>query len=183
MTFRPHHHPGHLYFVTATLRDWKNVFTHARYANIVLESLRWHRTEGRWRLFAYVLMPSHLHAVVQPLGDYTISGVIQSFGSYTAHRLLEEMRGAQDLDLLRHFAGRRDDDTEKRHQVWHQIQAKNVFTAEFLREKVEYIHNNPMAKQWQLAASRSGYPYSSACYYDEGRVPIVEVDDVRELMW
>jgi hypothetical protein len=51
---------------------------------------------------------------------------------------------------------------------------------EFLREKLDYIHNNPIAKKWNLAADRAAYTYSSACYYDGGIEPLVPVDDVRE---
>jgi len=183
MTFRPRHHPGHLYFITATIRNWHHVFNHPPHATIILDSLQWHRVEQRWHLFAFVLMPNHLHAIVQPIGSHTISSTLQSFGSFTAHRLLEAAHDTNDARLLNSFAGRQDQDHAKQHQVWQPIQAKNIFTPEFLLEKLEYLHNNPVAKQWQLAGSRSEYPYSSACYYDEGRPPIIEVDDVRKFVW
>lgn len=60
------------------------------------------------------------------------------------------------------------------------MQAKNIYTPAFLREKFEYIHNNPVAKKWQLAEQRDAYAYSSACFYDRGVEPIVAVDDVRQ---
>jgi hypothetical protein len=50
----------------------------------------------------------------------------------------------------------------------------------FLREKLEYVHNNPLAKHWCLVDARSDYAYSSACFYDEGLEPVAKVDDVRE---
>jgi hypothetical protein len=117
------------------------------------------------------------------IGTHTVSSVAQSFGSFTAHRLLEAAHHASDVHLLNTFAGRQDQDHTKEHQVWQPIQAKNIFTPEFLLEKLEYLHINPVAKQWQLATTRSEYPYSSACYYDAGRPPIVEVDDIRKFIW
>ena len=86
----------------------------------------------------------------------------------------------QRHDLLADFARRWDKDASKQHQVWLPIQAKNVYSVEFLREKVEYTHNNPVAKRWCLVADRADYAYSSACFYDRGLAPAVEVDDVRE---
>lgn len=182
MTFRPHHDPSHLYFITATVLGWRQVFVDPANESIVLESLDWHRRNGRWLLYAYVLMPNHLHAVIKPHEGQTMSTVLQSFGSYTAHALLARFReeGRNDLDLF--FARREDRDATKESQFWRRIQAKNVYSPEFLREKVEYIHSNPVMKHWHLVGDRADYPYSSACYYDLGLVPGVEVDDVRWLL-
>ena len=59
---------------------------------------------------------------------------------------------------------------------------RNIFNEEVLRETVEYIHNNPCDKNWNLVRDRSDYPYSSACFYDRGVMPLIEIDDVRELL-
>lgn len=180
VTFKPHHDPSHLYFVTATLLHWQPLFTEPTYARIVLDSLDWHRRNGRWALYPYVLMPNHLHAILMPLGDATISAVLQSFGSYTGHAILARLQEEERGDVLALFAQRQSRDAGKRHQVWYPIQAKNVFSPEFLRQKLEYIHGNPVAKVWRLADVPAEYVYSSACFYDAGTRPIVEVDDVRE---
>jgi REP element-mobilizing transposase RayT len=180
MTFKPVHDPSHLYFVTATVLGWEQLFTKPAYAYIVLNSLNWHRLHGRWMLFAYVIMPNHVHAILKPCDGHTISSVLQSFGSFTAHDILAQMREEGRVDLLAFFEQRVDRDPRKRHQIWQPIQAKNVMTAPFLREKLEYIHNNPVAKRWCLADDRAGYVYSSACLYDRGITPLVAVDDVRE---
>jgi hypothetical protein len=180
MSFKPIHDPTHLYFVTATVLDWHQLFIEPEYAGIVLDSLDWHRRNGRWSLYAYVLMPHHLHAVVKPGEARTISDVLQSFGSFTAHTILARLESEQRHDLLAAIAERQDKDASKQHQVWLPIQAKNVYSVEFLREKVEYTHNHPVAKGWRLVVDRADYVYSSACYYDRGQAPIVEVDDVRE---
>jgi len=62
------------------------------------------------------------------------------------------------------------------------VQAKNIYTEKFLAQKMEYIHQNPVAKEWNLVQDRASYIYSSACFYDDDRQPIVEIDDVRELL-
>ena len=178
-TFSPHQDPTHLYFVTATILGWKQLFTRSAYADIVLDSLNWHRQNGHWALYAYVLMPNHLHTIIKPLQDRTISKVLQSFGSFTAHALLARLQSDGSGSLLAFFARRQNRDASKKHQIWQPIQAKNVYSAEFLGEKLEYIHNNPVAKHWHLVGDRADYPYSSACFYDRGVVPVVEVDDVR----
>jgi hypothetical protein len=46
--------------------------------------------------------------------------------------------------------------------------------------KMEYIHQNPVAKDWRLVEDRAEYIYSSAGYYDCGRKPIIEITDINE---
>ena len=180
MTFQPHHDPSHLYFITATILGWRRIFTEPTYARIILDSLDWHRRHNRWSLYAYVLMPNHLHAIVKPEGAQTISTTLQSFGSFTAHAILKQLRTEERRELLAFFVRRQDKDASKQHQVWQQIQAKNIYSLPFLREKLEYTHNNPIAKHWHLVQDRADYAYSSACFYDRGTVPVVEIDDIRE---
>ena len=62
------------------------------------------------------------------------------------------------------------------------MQAKNIYTEKFLLQKMEYIHQNPVAKEWNLVQERADYKYSSACFYDEDKQPIIEIDDIREYL-
>ena len=181
MTFKPLHIPQHLYFITATITGWKHLFIEATYADIVLDSLMWLREHDRWFLYAFVLMPSHLHAMIRPRGEHTISTVFQNFGSFTAHRILKQLRRDRRDDLLASFR-KAQTHPQKTHRIWEPIEAKNVYTPQFLIEKLEYIHNNPINKGWELAADRADYRCSSACFYDRGEVPVIEIDDVLELL-
>jgi putative transposase len=180
MTFDSIHLPDHLYFVTASTCGWKPLFSETEYANIVLDSLAWLRREKRMSLFAFVLMPTHLHTIALPNGR-TIGELLQSFGSFTAHVILHKLREDNRKDLLEFFhAYRRDKSLE--HSIWQDIQAKNIYTGEFLAQKMEYIHQNPVSKNWKLVQDRANYKYSSACFYDEDRQPIIDIDDIRELL-
>lgn len=178
MTFPSLHDPAHLYFVTASICGWKHLFIDRKYAEVVLESLRWMQNQNRIILFAFVLMPSHLHAILKPESG-TIGDIVQQFGSHTAHSILERLRADARQDLLDFFHKERRDPRHQ-HSIWQDIQAKNIYSAEFLFQKIEYIHNNPVDKIWQLAADRADYAYSSAGYYDRGTSPVIEVTDARE---
>lgn len=180
MTFDSRHDPTHLYFVTATVIQWKHLFAETVHANIVLHSLDWLRRNGRLLLFAFVLMPSHLHAIIKPQGC-PVDSVIQDFGSFTAHELLKRLRTDGHDDLLQVFHAERRDSIHQ-HSIWQDIQAKNVYSVAFLHEKIDYIHNNPIDKQWHLASSRAAYRYSSACFYDRDEMPVIPVDDIRSWM-
>jgi REP element-mobilizing transposase RayT len=178
MTFSSINHDTNLYFITASICGWKHLFVESTYADIVLRSLVWLRREQRMSLFAYVLMPSHLHAIVKPTGR-TIGELLQNFGSYTAHAILKQLRCDSRHDLLQFFHEQRRYG-HIQHSIWQDIQAKNIFSRQVLVQKLEYIHNNPVDKDWHLVDERADYTNSSACFYDKGIQSVVAVDDVRE---
>lgn len=177
MTFNSIHDDSHLYFITAALCGWRWLFDQTAYADIVLGSLSWMRRKKRMFLYAFDLMPSHIHAIVKPI-DMEIGDVLQKFGSFTAHAILKQLRKENRSGLLQFFH-EQTEDRRHQHQIWQDIQAKNIYSIDFLRQKLEYIHNNPVDKEWNLASDRATYQYSSACFYDYGLQPLIEVDDVR----
>jgi REP element-mobilizing transposase RayT len=178
MTFSSYHDPVHLYFVTATIIGWRKLFATQEYATIILDSLVWMQKEKRIILFAFVLMPSHLHVIIKPEGG-TIGDVVQQFASYTAHELLRQLIADNQQGLLKFFQNERRD-SRHQHSIWQDVQAKNIYSHEFLWQKLEYIHNNPIGEEWNLTKDRGDYSYSSACFYDYGKRPIIEVTDVNQ---
>lgn len=178
MTFHSIHDLTHLYFVTASVVEWIPLFEHPKYAEIVLNSLSWMQEQKRFLLFAFVIMPTHAHVLIKP-ENHTIGDVVQQFGSFTAHEILKEVRKDKKAGWLKIFEQQKRDPRHK-HSIWQDIQAKNIFTLEVLEQKMEYIHQNPIAKDWELAEDRADYIYSSAGYYDNKRKPIIEITDINE---
>ena len=170
----------HLYFVTISISGWKPIFNEPKYAQIVLQSLKWLREQKTLKLFAFALMPDHLHIIMKPLGEFRPESIIQRFASYTSHEILKQLRQDGNKQLLGFFRKCAEEKKDRKHQIWQEALAKNVFSEKFLFEKMEYIHNNAVYKRWMLVENRSDYPYSSACYYDGGEEPIIPIDDVRE---
>ncbi|MDP1544616.1 MAG: hypothetical protein Q8L87_01240 [Anaerolineales bacterium] len=178
MTFHSIHDPTHLYFVTASVVEWIPLFKYPKYTEVILSSLSWMQKEKRLLLFAFVIMPTHAHLLIKPQNQ-TIGETVQQFGSFTAHEILKKVREDGKTDWLKTFEQEKRDPRHK-HSIWQDIQAKNIFSMEVLEQKVEYIHQNPIRKDWKLATDRADYIYSSAGYYDYGRKPIIEITDINE---
>jgi len=178
MTFASFHDPSHLYFITASIIEWKHLFVEADYAMIPLNSLAWMQREKRILLFAFVVMPSHLHVILKPESN-SIGEIVQQFGSFTAHEILKKLRMQKQKDLLELFNQKKRDERHE-HSIWQDIQAKNIYSMKFLQQKLDYIHQNPIAKDWKLTKDRADYLYSSAGYYDYERKPIIEITDINE---
>jgi REP element-mobilizing transposase RayT len=177
MTFPSFHDPSHLFFITASIIEWKHLFVTPEFAVIPLNSFAWMQQQNRILLFAFAIMPSHLHAIIKPVND-SIGAIVQQFGSFTAHEILKRLREDNQIDLLDLFQQKKRDPRHE-HSIWQDIQAKNIYSIDFLQQKLEYIHQNPVAKEWKLVKDRADYLYSSAGYYDYGRKPIIEISDIN----
>ena len=178
MTYYSIHDSTHLYFVTAAVIEWIPLFKHSKYTDVILSSLTWMQKEKRLLLFAFVIMPTHAHVLIKP-EHQSIGETIQQFGSFTAHEILKKVREDSKTDWLKTFEQETRDPRHK-HSIWQDIQAKNIFSMEVLEQKMEYIHQNPIAKDWKLTTDRADFVYSSAGYYDYGRKPIIEITDINE---
>ncbi len=170
--------PGDLYFITASIINWIPLFKENRYMQVVLDSLSFFRNKHEIYLFAFVIMPSHIHLILKPI-HLTIDEFLQSFGSFTAHQminLLKEEKRSNILDVL--HEQRRD--KRSSFSIWQEFFTENIFTQKFLEQKLEYLHQNPIRETENSNVDRSDYLYSSAGFYDKGEKPIIEIDDIRE---
>jgi putative transposase len=134
--------------------------------------------QKRILLFAFVIMPTHLHAVIKPERD-PIGDILQQFGSFTSHEILKKLREDHQKELLDIFHRERRDKRHE-HSIWQDIQAKNIYSMDFLWQKMEYIHQNPTAKNWKLVEDRADYVYSSAGYYEYERKPVISITDINK---
>lgn len=180
MTYKPYHDQTHLYFVTGTIIHWLKLFEQECYSDIIFQSMEWHRINNRMKLFAFVIMPDHLHWISIPINPLSISDNIQSFASYTAHQILRKAKLMGHERYLLIFV--ENAHPWKSHKIWMNFQAKNIVTENFLSQKMEYIHNNPVEMGWCSSEDRSDYQYSTACFYDLGKNPIIPIDDLYSFL-
>ena len=124
MTYKPYHHPHHLYFVTGTIINWIPIFNDLRYASICLDALSWHRNQNRLKLFAFVIMPTHIHWISCPIQPFTINENIQSFSSFTAHKILDTVKKCEHKIYIKEFS--KNAKPGKNHRIWLSSQAKNI---------------------------------------------------------
>ncbi len=57
----------------------------------------------------------------------------------------------------------------KQYEFWQRDSlAIELYSLPVAVQKLNYIHNNPVAAHWQLCNYPTDYPYSSAAYYEDG---------------
>ena len=153
------------YFVTLTVVDWIDVFTRKEYVDIVLDNLQQCRIHKGLEVFAYVVMPSHLHLIVRRK-DGLLSDLLRDFKSFTAKRLLEAIRSHPQESrkewLLEKFAAAADRSAQNAHLMFWQKTShpEELYTPTFYEQKAEYIRNNPVVAGFVTEPEH--YAWSSA---------------------
>ena len=83
---------GEVYFWTATINKWQRLLEKDVYKEVIIDSLQYLTDEGKIDVFAFVIMPNHLHfiwRVNEPNGKESPQG---SFLKYTAHSFQKMLR-------------------------------------------------------------------------------------------
>ncbi len=172
-----------IYFVTTSAIDRKHVFRRDVIKRILVDSLNTGRILGQYQLFVFVIMPNHIHFIVRCLSENSISDVVREFKKTTSNYIFRQLEAEENKKALAFLDATAEAAKMKDRAVWEgEYQAKDVFSPDFLRQKVEYIHNNPCQPHWQLASSPEKYVWSSAGYYLAGRRALIPLSDVRELL-
>ncbi|GAB4253964.1 MAG: hypothetical protein Kow0065_00530 [Methylomicrobium sp.] len=164
--------PNKPHFLTCTVLEWLPVFTRPETVQIVLDCWQYQCKEQGMKLYGFVVLENHLHFVAQ---SERLDKCVHSFKSYTARKIidyLDKHRVERILTRLR-FA-KRAHKTDRTHQFWQEgTHAELILNDEMMRQKLEYIHNNPVKRGY--VAKPEHWRYSSAANYFGGE-PLLDVD-------
>ena len=168
-----------VYFVTMTVVDWVDVFTRPIYKHCVLESLVYCQKHKGLDIYSWVLMSNHLHMLVGLSGeDGSLSDVLRDFKKFTSKKLVEliennSQESRKDWMLDRFYFAGKNDKKIKNHKFWQDgSYVEDVYSFDFFKQKLEYIHNNPVVLE--IVEKPEDYFYSSARNY-AGRVGVLDV--------
>ena len=82
-----HSIPGTYYYLTFTTLKKKTLLTTPKIADIIFQAFDWLEANDRLRWFCIVVMPDHIHTVIQLGNKQKLSRLIQSFKSHTAKQI------------------------------------------------------------------------------------------------
>ena len=164
------HNPDGLYFLTLTAVEWVDVFTRKEYKQIVVDSLRYCQQHKGLELYAWCLMPSHLHLLARAAEGHKLGPIIRDFKKFTTNtivRLIQEgPESRQEWLLYRFEYAARFLHRVEHHKMWQDgSHAVECYSPAFTRQKLHYIHQNPV--QDLTVAEAEHYLFSSAANYAE----------------
>ncbi len=137
--------PDRPHFLTCTVVEWLPVFTRQEAVQILFDSWEYLQRHQGLRLYGFVVLENHLHAVAQA---EDLPAAWRSFKSYTARKLIDllEAHHAEALLKRMHFA-RKAGRGDREYQFWQEGSHPQLIDGEaMLRQKLEYIHQNPVKR-------------------------------------
>jgi REP element-mobilizing transposase RayT len=168
-----------LYYLTFQVVDWIDIFTRQVYRDIIIESLKYAIENKGLDIFAFVIMSNHVHLIAQSyLGK--LSDTIRDIKKFTSKRIIDTIQiipeSRSEWMLNRFGFNARQHSQNKDFQVWtHENHAIYLYGPKFIREKLDYLHNNPVRSG--IVEKPENYLYSSARFY-AGLDCLLEVSDL-----
>lgn len=171
------HYP---HFFTATILAWKKLLQPDKYKQIIIESLHFLVKEGRIKVYAFVIMPNHIHLIWRILAPHTQENVQRDFLKFTAQRIKRDLCLHHEAVLAHFYVGASD----RKYQFWERNPlAIPLYSLPVFLQKLAYIHKNPLQEKWDLAPYPEAYYYSSAKFYETGEDDFDMLSAYTEDMW
>jgi REP element-mobilizing transposase RayT len=159
---------GYVYCLTLTVEEWIDVFSRPAYKHIIIDSLNYCINNKGLEVYCWCLMSNHLHLIARAKEKGNLSDILRDFKKFTSKTLIAAIKEIQEsrrdwmLNLF-WYAGKNNKKI-KYFKIWQDgSDAKEIHSVDFLDEKMNYIHNNPVRAE--LVANPEDYLYSSARDY------------------
>jgi len=162
--------PNAAYFVTLTIVGWIDVFSKREYKTLIIDSLKFCQQHKGLIIYGFCLMSNHLHMICQAGKENSLSQILRDFKKFTSKQIINKLN--EDMESRREwmlhyfsFAGKYLSRV-KSYKVWQDgNHAIIIYSNEFLAQKLNYIHNNPVKEL--IVEKAEDYMFSSARNYAE----------------
>ena len=116
--------PGLCYYVTSVTFKRRPIFKNHKASWFLIHTLGYHKFIYDYFLYAFVVMPDHFHAIIQPNGKYNISNI------------MHHVKGT--------FARKYNEFTGHKGHVWQKRFYDRIIRGpKHIRQTIAYTHNNP----------------------------------------
>jgi putative transposase len=126
--------------------------------------------------------PNHLYFVTTTVAEHRHL-FKRDVMKHVADRLIRQYRAEDNQAMLGTLSSMVAYPTRQRYKVWEDgYNGKDVFSPEFLRQKLAYMHSNPCQPHWCLAELSEDYVWSSARFYLLDEPAIIPLDNAKHLL-
>lgn len=164
------HDQSKLYFVSFATVHWIDIFVRPEYTEILLDSLRYCQKEKGLEVYAWCILPSHVHLIIGTI-DKPMQDILRDLKSFTSGKLREAIQTnpkesrREWIIWMMERAGNRNGNN-KGWQLWQQHnQPIELSDNVLLDQKLDYLHMNPVVSgfvsepehwNWSSALDYSG---------------------------
>jgi len=164
-----------LHFVTFSCCRRRPLLGTARARDCFVKILDEVRTRQDFRLLGFVVMPEHVHLVMSEPAGRTSSQVLQVLKQRVARALLRKRGRANETELRLPFA---ENPTQAKHFWQRRFYDFNVWSEKKLREKLEYMHANPVTRK--LVQHPRDWRWSGWAQYSGRGEAMIRIDPVEK---
>jgi len=188
MKLKTLNNPSDAYFTTNTIVDYLDLFNHNDFCEILIDCYKFCLSNKQMELLAFVIMSNHLHSVILPTGKIKIGEITRDFKNYTARTIIDLVKQKTQTGnkkeyykfVLEKFKKNAEKFSNQNYQVWmHDSHPVTINSLKFMKQKIKYIHNNPVKKE--IVTLPEYYCYSSARNYilnDNSLIKIIKYFEV-----
>ena len=174
------------YFVTITCYNWIPLI---EITNLYDKIYDWFNIllQKDCKISGYVIMPNHLHLLVFQLSSSPLLNMLVSNGkrflSYEIVKRLHLMKFTKMKGFLYNSVNPKERMKGKKHNTFRpSFDARICCDEDMIIQKLDYIHDNPASKRWNLVDDNGEYSHSSAGFYLKNQIPsfknIVHYQDI-----
>jgi putative transposase len=153
--------PGHAHELTFSVYRGKNLFQDRQACELFLAELKTAREEFAFRLWAYVIMPNHVHVLLWPMESvYKIECITKAIKGRMAKRYIGIITVNQNADFFEEY--RANKKGVESFRIWQRGGGfdRNLWNPKAVHQSIAYIEANPVRKN--LVVCPEEYPWSSA---------------------
>jgi putative transposase len=172
---RRHYGRGDLHFVTFSCYRRRPFLGTRRARDYFVRMLNEVRLRYGFRIVGYVVMPEHVHLVISEAKKGNPSKFLQVLKQKVSRGLRRRRRESSAGQLSLAFGVTRWD---AEHFWQRRFYDFNVWSGKKLREKLEYMHANPVKRK--LVRHPKDWPWSSWSFYERGEKGLILIDPVGQ---
>ena len=158
------------YFVTFTITEWIKVLWHDSGKMIIVDAIKYYQQHRGLVLYAYCIMPNHVHLIAQSNENKTLSEILRDLKKITSRIISKKLEienskeGNMILDAF--IQAGKNLKRIRNYKVWQDgNRPMALYSNKFIWQKLDYIHNNPI--EAGIVETAEDYLYSSARNYAE----------------
>jgi putative transposase len=163
------HDPNTFHYTTFVCYKRAPVFKSEKACALFCEALAETRRRLPLKLIGYVVMPDHIHLIVNPV-NRNISVVINNLKSASARSIIDWLRESNHASSLRKLELEISQKRGHTHALWQKdFSSIDLWSPKFIRQKLNYIHLNPVRAglckhpaEWRWSSYRAYFPHESA---------------------
>ncbi|MCE2734825.1 MAG: REP-associated tyrosine transposase [Chryseotalea sp.] len=149
-------------FFTATCLNWQPLLKADERKDILMNSLRFMVEEKRIWLYAFVIMPNHIHLLWSKQEAWKDKNTSHMFLKFTAQQIKFNLIDNGQNEELQNYKSTQQD---RAYHFWERRPfVATMFNKKVAEQKIDYIHENPVKAD--LCKLPEHYYYSSARFYE-----------------